>query len=222
MSDPIALALVLIGSTVTLPGVPTPGDTVHNPEAGAERGRIDTVHGIADQLGQSNPKLTPNQAERIAEECYDSALARQSAADVEQLCTGRLVPIFITGGGLPEPASEHDLAAIKAHPQWASLNYTDLFLRAKPTWKDSYPSCSPNVRRSGLACDEYPFLSTHQGGPNGNPIPSLKLISGRANSSQGGSLGRFYQRSECRTSYGSEFAVVPIPVKGIPTISVCQ
>lgn len=80
------------------------------------------------------------------------------------------------------------------------------------SWPGNSANCTAAQRAAspGKNCDEYPFLSTFEGGPNNYGAPnnwvSLELVDRAQNSSQGGMLPWFYRR--CTATNGL-FRVVP-------------
>jgi transglutaminase-like putative cysteine protease len=78
-------------------------------------------------------------------------------------------------------------------------------------WYNSVnPGCGPiKDRPAGTNCDEYPWFSTHQGGPGFYPDGvSLKLVNGQQNQAQGRTVGYFYR--DCfHYTIGTAFVVRP-------------
>jgi Deoxyribonuclease NucA/NucB len=68
-------------------------------------------------------------------------------------------------------------------------------------------------------CDEYPFLSTQQGGGDARPQPNLQYIIGTQNSKQGTRLNQFYSAVQptsegingCNITYETPFLAIPVP-----------
>ena len=75
-------------------------------------------------------------------------------------------------------------------------------------------------RNSNLDCDEYPYASTHQGGADG--LSTFHILNARDNRIAGGILSAFYAQCKIKgnSNYGDQFFVIPI--KGAPTVGVCQ
>ncbi len=71
-----------------------------------------------------------------------------------------------------------------------------------------------------LDCDEYPYASTHQGGPNG--LVTHRILGASDNRSAGALLNVFYGRCSIRgnTNWGDQFFVVPL--EGTPTLGLCE
>jgi len=117
-------------------------------------------------------------------------------------------------------ATRHDAEAI-ADGQPAVLTYIDKSKRASKGWYDDEENCQD--RLTGQQCDEYPYISTEQGGP-GNGV-SLKLIDGPDNMNEGAQLGGFYKfcglAAEPEGSPDRNFLVIPIPEETMPTVYVC-
>ena len=66
--------------------------------------------------------ITAEVAKTIVRECLASKLLQEDRGDPASLCSGDMLPIFVTGGDL-DKVSSHDLAAIIGHPTWAKLTY---------------------------------------------------------------------------------------------------
>ena len=128
------------------------------------------------------------------------------------------------------------------YPSWHLLN-RDLgnVKRTRPAWytRDPYRCNSanaiPGVAPTGpLQCDEWPYLSTTQGG---DPVryllprqPHLRLINTYHNLKGGEDVGGFYQR--CRVNYESKdlFVVAPVEIRvenpslavaPLPSLHIC-
>ncbi len=136
---------------------------------------------------------------------------------------------------MPEPA-EHDLAAIGQYPSWLRLQYLSeseqLSHGNRPRWytKVAYRQICRFPIPAGKNCDEYPYISSEQGGekpPAGTPTPSLKELNGSQNVLEGRLLGQFYKacginaapRGDAKRTY----LVVPLPPEaGIYTTGWCR
>jgi hypothetical protein len=143
-------------------------------------------------------------------------------------------PIFATGSDVAE-ATQHDLEAITANPEWFQLTFMpqDQKLAAiapeTRSWHQKTSGCADKV--IGQNCDEFPYFSSHEGVKFidlGNrqlePLVSLKSIDGRQNQLQGSWYGQF--SNQCRlpaatspTGRDQEFLVVPMKVT--PTMYLC-
>ncbi len=189
-----------------------------------------------DQLTQTlldqNPAsgMDRGQARIVASQCaWRASRAGQNAYEE---CSTK--PIFASGNDV-EAATVHDAEAIDTNPNWTLLNRgssdhdgwrrTRCAALPNPALPD--PTRFPSGR---VQCDEYPFLSTDQGGPV-TPTPHLKKIDGGQNEQQGWQLGSFY--SYCGLEVGSSkpFLVIPLvavspeggyTTLGIPTTSLCN
>jgi hypothetical protein len=151
-------------------------------------------------------------------------------------CGRKWLPIFVTGeqnptGTSTRAASQHDLDALGRFPGWFKLNKET---KPRTQWYASDLDCEGRSADLGLDCDEFPFQSTEQGGPNGilrtGRKPDLEVISASANRAQGSYLELFYDACALRTGTpqpeghainGDQFLVVPIPV-GITTGWFCN
>jgi hypothetical protein len=203
---------------------PTAPPATHppSPPATAPPAIADALDTLTADLLAKNPALTQELAEAVARGClWEGSAAARFAADY---C--KRVPIFVSGSNVSE-ASQHDLDAITANPQWAALTTAGTGNEpAREQWYRDLPECADASEPLGLDCDEYPFRSTAQGGPGA----SLKVISASHNRSQGTSLGNFYKKCGMRDADriigGDPFLVVPIPDPigplPIPTMAVCN
>ena len=205
-----AVLLTQAIQTAVAPPVTLPRPSVNLPNVGK------LIDELMKLLG-----LTRDVAIAIAASCSLIYLVTTVAVDANTLCSGRHIAIFVTGGDVMQ-ASAHDLAAI-------------LFLG-----KPAILTKGPNGSRQGwynptvckpppgglLQCDEYPFISTMQGGKNGMGIGSHVLpISAVDNMAQGRKLGgiipgNFY--TECGIVDGVSYLVVPAPLPGVPTRNICK
>lgn len=110
---------------------------------------------------------------------------------------------------------------VEQDPRWIWLNRnTTGAPSAGPdrTWYNALQPCSDRTGVTGFTvCDEYPFFSTSQGGPLGQPHggpSSLKFVPGIQDLDpevgQGGDLNSFYSGSGCDIGDGDPFLVIPI------------
>lgn len=172
---------------------------------------------LAALLVSQNGNVTNDNRFEVAHECLQLEDATGSGAG-ENACS--TLPMFVSGNDVRE-ATDHDLDAISIESSWFALSRDDTTNKQGEGWYSGvYPCSSPTP--AGKQCDEYPFFSSQQGGPNVPHLPDIKYISGRDNSVQGGKLRGFY--STCQVAKpGGPFLVVPIP-KDLPvnTTSVCN
>ena len=153
------------------------------------------------------------------------ALARQCVAlgVTDDECTK--LPIFAPGSDI-EQAATHDLDAIRSQPAWAQLNFADPGSRGESGWYRNTPPCvagsyptaddpGSNPPIIGQQCDEYPYLSSQQGGP-GKGV-SLRPIASADNRNEGIYLRYFYSSNGCNVQTPSEhnperaYLVLPTP-----------
>lgn len=125
------------------------------------------------------------------------------------------VRIFFVGGDIMGHAI-HAAAAIAGYPKWAELNR--IIPPHDRDWYQNVPVCK--FSPPGTVCDEYPFASAMQGGPDAVPPVSLLPLPEGESSVQGGKLGAFHRT--CGVGQGTSFFVVPVPVEGIPTFGYCR
>lgn len=176
------------------------------------------VSAAASAIRAKNSSLTSAQAQAAADACIGE-VAGALLGDPYSNCEN--TPIFASGQSDYPQATNHDIAAIAAYSPSARLNYLPSSLQTgSRNWYTGSPACTPvPTRRS---CDEYPFYSSVQGGPNSTPLPSLALIDTTQNSGQGGRYGNFV--TSCHMSSGDAFLFVPIPASAptIPTLLICN
>lgn len=187
----------------------------------------------------TQPKWTDTQLKTVTEQCRNRLAVAASllAADGSQRCD--TLPIFVPGGDAPGPAT-NDLEAIKSNPAWVLLHRVQRSSKNAEGWYDT-AAYQPNAceLRGALHCDEYPFLSSAEGGPDhvraaGSPRPRLAPTDPHENRSvEGVRLNAMY--NVCRVASGatptdqstprSAYLVIPIPgeVLGVtvPTGFVC-
>jgi RHS repeat-associated protein/uncharacterized repeat protein (TIGR01451 family) len=158
-------------------------------------------------------------AEAIAASCAAIWTASHLVDDVNTLCSGRKVAIFVTGFDVAA-ASAHDLAAITL------LGKPPILTRGPNGSRPGWYNPTVCVPAPGLNCDEYPFFSTMQGGKSGMGIGAdVVLINDKQNQEQGRKLGgaiagNFY--TQCGVGIGDSFLVVPIPVPPVTTRNICK
>lgn len=180
----------------------------------------------------------------------------EAARTVAKQCVALLMedecatePIFAPGNNIQE-AALHDLSAISgiqdpatngAEPQPAELTWIPASSRFTRDWYRSIAPCqSGTYGAPDKQCDEYPFISTQEGGPGANPpatSASLKPIPARDNMQEGYYLARFYSEAGCGLSDETrnpshKFVVVPTPQlrdadgdllsSGLPTSIWCE
>ena len=157
----LAHALQRAGSGTTT----WPGTGVGNPPTVKLPSFDDVVNAIKDAA----KVITKATAAAIALECAARAEGLPIGPEV---CSGK---VFVTGsmpvpGGTPE-STRHDLEAIAMHPlEWLVLTRganseapDGSELLAARGWYRRLPQCL--AKDPGQDCDEYPFYSTRQGGP---------------------------------------------------------
>jgi hypothetical protein len=78
-------------------------------------------------------------------------------------------------------------------------------------------------------CDEFPYWTTEQGGPDSIPLPDLQWVVGpNDHGNQGGAINGF--RANCHMNggyqpgdHGDAYLNIPLPVElGIPTMRLCN
>jgi hypothetical protein len=178
---------------------------------------IPDVYKLAQTLTE-NQDIPQPLADDVANQCL--FLHWRAGMSGKDDC-GRL-PIFASGNDVPE-ATVHDLKALAfsfrrlpPNAQWVRLNYRHQDLTPGDRyWMNAEDECQGRVP-GVTACDEYPFWSTMQGGPESIPRPHLKLIDFIDNRDQGLRYGNFIQR--CHMNTGDPFLGIPLPpALGIPT-----
>lgn len=147
----------------------------------------------------------------IALTCVASRVAALMG-NVGDLCSGRRMPVFYTGGDVMA-ASLHDLAAILTEFQPAILTVMHWGPPGLPRgWYSRAAYGKPCVPPRGnlIHCDEYRYYATGQAGPGA----SLWKIPKQPNIDQGNRHGLFYgvAAKGCRLSNGTPYAVIPITV----------
>lgn len=169
---------------------------------------------LAEVLEEQNASVDDANALDIARACLEGEDEIDGGSEEECQST----PIFVTGADVRE-ATDHDLDAIVDHPEWFRLT-RDVTNKSGSGWyQNQYPcTATPSTDQ----CDEYPFFSSQQGGPNQVVAPSLRNIIARDNTMQGSRLSGFY--STCGVAApGGVFLVAPIPRGiGLPSLSVCN
>jgi hypothetical protein len=121
-------------------------------------------------------------------------------------------------------------AGLKINPGWIVL--TKRFDSYDNEWKDailvensldgSYTSERCDTPNVGRTCDDFPYRSANEGGPNpdGSARASLKLVPSSENSPQGGDVVGFY--TTCGVGTDDPFLVIPMRSFEGPTISSLQ
>jgi hypothetical protein len=184
-----------------------------------------TVEELAEALQVNNPKteLAPETAEAVAETCLED---KEDAGD-DGLSECESLPIFASGSDVPS-ATEHDLKALSAQPQWVKLNYESSAAKEergeKRGWYEGLGGCA-GTRPESNSCDEYPFFATQQGGEAATPTPSLEYISSTDNSYQGSLYGGFVSSCKMPERIATDYALLAIPLAPslhIPTVSLCN
>jgi hypothetical protein len=214
----------------TLPWAPPSQPYPGHPPASPPPTVVTQTYSLADRLLAANPTLDQAQADTIAAQCvWQLANAALNAAN---LCAS--LPVFVTGSTTPQ-ATQHDLEAIAEWPLWSKLGYEEPQAKATRTprrWYSNDPACAGASSDESLDCDEFPFFSTEQGGPEATRRPDLRVIDAGDNRSQGASLSAFYTacamqtgtpRSQGNSVGGDPFLLIPVPPDlGVPTIGLCN
>lgn len=148
---------------------------------------------LTDRLQTLNETLDATGADQVATQCKLFMSRISKAADE---CLD--LRIFAPGSDMPA-ITKHNLTAIGNTPIWVRLAY-DNRGASKPgygEWYKTEDGCRPGEYDTKIErCDEYPFMSTRQGGPSpfGGIPPSLLPVPLGQNSAQGGHLSAFYGR----------------------------
>lgn len=178
------------------------------------------VSSVASVLLAKNPSLTAAQASTAADTCL-AQVAGALLGDPYSQCES--MPIFASGRSDVPQATDHDIAAIGTNPAWAKLNYLPSASQTgSRSWYSSLPACA-GVVAGVTSCDEYPFWSSMQGGPNSVPQPHLAIIDSGQNSLQGSRYGTFV--TSCHMSSGDAFISAPLPATvptTVPTLILCN
>jgi hypothetical protein len=166
-------------------------------------------------------------ATAIAAACV-AVFASAQIVDSDTICSGKKLPIFITGGLTTPKSTEHDLEALDLNPTWLFLNRgpnsedadgNDGF--ARRDWYRAKPACIE--KSADQDCDEFPFYSTVQGGPAFGIYPEghLKGVLSSDNRSQGSSVGAFYRKCGMTVDSRKRFLVVAVDDIIVPTLGIC-
>jgi RHS repeat-associated protein len=117
----------------------------------------------------------------------------------------RGISVLIPGNDTPATTA-HIIGNQLAMPLNRVLTRTYRFPTEKRDWYDRvYSLCA---HRGAAVCDEYPFWSTREGGPENYPWRvSLFPVPSDEGPRQGGRLGGFY--ASCRIAEGEKFIVAP-------------
>jgi hypothetical protein len=166
------------------------------------------------------------------------ACARQALAAARDDCAGG-PPIFVVGRDVPQVA-RFDEAALTAHPQWHRLtrdangaSHTALGVRRD--WYRAYAEqCGRDVRTTTTLpadCQEFPFWSTLEGGPEhvwAAPPALVGLVNGSENAAEGSKLRWFFERCRVTAAPAGSTPGVPAPATfivvatmAVPSFSVC-
>jgi hypothetical protein len=194
---------------------------------------------LATALENENPAVTNENKLKVARACLQYEDAATGNTD-ETGDSGDLsfhncstLPIFITGNDA-QSAGQHDEIAVGTSGVTTnpSLTFSAAYGGIDPSWvllsrdvtgkddgwKESLEPCNETTPPDAN-CDEYPFLSSQQGGYGATPQPNLQYISGNQNQLQGTRLLQFYSAAQptsqgingCNITYSTEFLAVPIP-----------
>jgi hypothetical protein len=206
---------------------------------------------LAIALLAKNPGVTDRNKLDIARSCLDLEDAATGNADTTgdsgdmSFANCSTMPMFITGNDA-QSAGQHDEIAlgvpnVNTDP---SLTFSDAYGGVDPewarltrdvsgkdgTWKDTLQPCS-SATPPDAQCDEYPFLSSQQGGGTANPQPNLQYILGTQNGLQGTRLSQFYSAATptslgmngCSITTGTSFLAIPVPTfAGLNTTWACN
>ncbi len=216
----IALEFVRDGSRTAAPPAwsaqesPAP-PTPRTPPASVPDG-IWRITKLAKRLAAVN-QVDEATADVVTEQCLKLVTIAYTGVDPYSTCSSK--PIFLSGQADVPEATDHDIEALAQYPAWVELNFKSGG-NGPRGWNDSDPICQAKL--TGQNCDEYPFLSTQQGGGTARPRPSLKVIDGLQNSLQGTRLGQFY--NVCAIQDGDAFLAVPVPpsAPSVPTLAMCN
>jgi RHS repeat-associated protein len=157
------------------------------------------------------PDLSALQQQAAAEAAMQQSKADQCKAtnptgpvnDPTSPCGRPGLKIFFPGADT-WATTNHDLNAIAGYPLWGYLVKSPGAGEKYRNWYDQarfYPQDSSNPcfrRQKGvIACDEYPFYKTIEGGPFVWPLPSLATTSLTESNTQGAHIKNFYYDPEC-------------------------
>ena len=186
---------------------------------------------LADELMAKNGTLTQYQADKVAAQCV--WLTARNAMKANTVCAA--LPIFASGSDVAE-ATDHDLIAIAKQPSWVRLNYLHHTEQSGSRGWYKPALCEPEPDRN-LDCDEYPFWSSEQGGPNASPPVHLLKIDSDDNQYQGSRYGTFIGKCNMSSllqkraadpgttaTRGDAFLSIPVPAEfGVPTkVDICN
>jgi hypothetical protein len=85
-----------------------------------------------------------------------------------------------------------------------------------PGWYNKFPPCLG--RPLGTSCDEYPYMSTVEGGVGA----SLSVVEPAFQNKQGGDLSAFYGFAGCNVQVGTKYGVIPVTIPFMPTARICS
>jgi hypothetical protein len=171
----------------------------------------------------ASAELSTEESEAAAEQClHDTMSTGESEVTGASEC--ETLPIFSSGSDVAE-ATEHDVKALTLYPGWVKLNWERSTVKEElgesRGWYKGSEGCPGSSPPEGESCDEYPFFATEQGGPGGDPTPSLEYVDRTDNSNQGSRYSGFL--SACKIEEGGAFLAVPLPPRlGIPTTRLCN
>jgi hypothetical protein len=158
--------------------------------------------------------ITADMARLALESCKQSQFGRLANQD-PVACGGADKPVIYYGAYWVDSGGAKPLAFTTAHiyvaqqmnPAWSTLTYGD----NGSTNRDWYADLGLCTKAQDTACDEYPFWTTLEGGPNAKPTPSVVPVPRAEAQPQGTAMSAFYSYAAGRwVSHGSqEFGVVP-------------
>jgi hypothetical protein len=182
------------------------------------------IEEVTYEYVQNNSKATQtkDELEVAARTCLEKMLSLRLTPAVS-IANCIKLPIFFSGSDVPT-ATEHDERALEENPRWLLLNYESRAeKRAKgvsPKWYEGKGGCE-KPKPEGDSCDEYPFYSSEQGGPEAEVYPSIEWVNAIDNETQGRRYGNFVVA--CKLTKGALFAGVPLkPSLSIPTFFLCN
>lgn len=221
-----AIAIYFVGDgtqPATVPSwvqqpVPVPPSA---PEPPAELPGFWRVGAVASALTGLNPDLAPGDAEMAAKQCI--AYVASAGQNPYDACKNR--PIFVSGQeAAVNEATNHDIDALLTYPAWVLQDYRPGTENpSSRDWYKSYPVCQNQP--AGNSCDEFPLYGTLQGGSTASPLPSLRSITSKKNSAQGGQYGNFVRKCHLNTAPSTERGIVWAPAprgSAVSTMKICN
>jgi hypothetical protein len=189
------------------------GQTMTEDEALARiRGAMELSAGVA---------ITADMARLALESCKQSQFGRLAGQD-PAACGGAEKPVIYYGAYWVDSGGRKPLAFTTAHiylaqqsyPKWSTLTYGDNG-STKRDWYEAAGLCqsvtNPTDPSKSTTCDEYPFWTTLEGGPNGKPTPSVVSVPRAEMQPQATAMSAFYRYAAGRwvEHQSPRFGVVP-------------